>query len=162
MQSYRPNSIPAPGVVLREINGQLGVYTTKPIERGACVVALAHVFTDKPARYTIQLAANRHQAGTNEIDDYFNHSCDPNCYLDVETLSFRALRRLEPGEQLTFNYLTSEWDMESPFHCWCQAPSCTGTIRGFSHLSRHYQRALEPQLTPYLRGKMEEVESDVA
>ncbi len=162
MTIKRAKSIPAPGIELRECNGQLGVYTTKSIPAGACVVALAHVYTDEPARYTIQLDANRHQAGTDEIDDFFNHSCDPNCFLDVDDLCFRSLRPLLPGEPLTFNYLTSEWDMQESFRCWCKSPTCSGTIRGFAHLSRDDQRKLEPLLTPYLRAKLRELESDVA
>lgn len=132
------------------------------MKAGACVVALAHVFVEAPSRYTIQLDASRHQAGTDEMDDFLNHSCSPNCYLDVDRLEFRALRDLEAGEQLTFNYLTSEWSMESPFDCWCGASECSGTIQGFSHLTRERQKALEPLLSPYLRGKLRELESAVA
>jgi uncharacterized protein len=39
---------------------------------------------------------------------FINHSCTPNCWTEVadKTIWIRASRRLEPGEELTYNYST--------------------------------------------------------
>lgn len=128
-----------------------GVVARETIAPGEVVLAPSHVFVTAPHRHTIQLDAELHQAGTDEIDDYLNHACAPNLRLDAERLCFVAIRPIEPGEQLTFNYLTSEWDMAEAFHCSCGAAGCFGKIRGFRWLSPAQQEALAPLLTPFLR-----------
>ena len=137
-------------IELREGDIGLGVVAREPITRGEVLVALAHVFVDKRAQHTIQID-ERHQAGTREIDDYLNHSCEPSAALDAERLCFVAARDIAPGEAVTFNYLTSEWDMVAPFDCQCGATGCFGRIRGFRYLSPDEQARLEPLLTPFLR-----------
>ena len=116
------------------------------------LIALAHVFVGAPGRHTIQIDGERHQAGTGEIDDFLNHHCQPSAYLDAERLCFVAARDIAAGEELTFNYLTSEWDMAEAFECRCGAESCLGNIRGFKHLTPAEQARLEPLLTPFLRS----------
>lgn len=138
-------------IELREGDIGLGVVAREPIAKGEVLVALAHVFVSKPEQHTIQVDAERHQAGTREIDDYLNHSCEPSAALDAERLCFVAARDIAPGEDVTFNYLTSEWDMVAPFECRCGAAGCFGQIRGFRHLSPDEQARLEPLLTPFLR-----------
>jgi hypothetical protein len=150
----RPHSWGSPKVELRPGEEGLGVFAREAIAAGEVLVTLAHVFVDRPARHTIQLDEHLHQAGTGEIDDYFNHSCDPNSYLDFQRLQFIALRPLAAGEEISFNYLTSEWDMAAPFTCRCGARGCAGEIRGYLHLTPEQQAALEPYVSPYLRRRL--------
>ena len=138
-------------IELREGDIGLGVVAREPIARGEVLVALAHLFVGKPEQHTIQVDEERHQAGTREIDDYLNHSCEPSAALDAERLCFVAARDIAPGEAVTFNYLTSEWDMVAPFDCRCGADRCFGQIRGFRHLGPDDRARLEPLLTPFLR-----------
>lgn len=129
-----------------------GVFAREAIAAGEVLIALAHVFVGAPERHTIQIDGERHQAGTGEIDDYLNHCCEPNARLDAERLCFVAARAIAPGEELTFNYLTSEWDMAEAFDCRCGAERCLSKIRGFRHLPADEQDRLLPLLTPFLRG----------
>lgn len=112
---------------LRRVDDQLGVYAIAPIDAGERLIALARVFVDRADRFTIQIDELLHQAGTFEMDDYLNHSCHPNCFLDFEQLAFVALRPIAVGEQLSFNYLSSEWSMATPFRCWCDATGPSGS-----------------------------------
>ena len=135
----------------------LGVIARAAIPAGAVLLALAHVFVDRPGRHTIQIDAERHQAGTDEIDDYLNHSCDPNSALEFTRLELRSLRPIAAGEELSFNYLSSEWDMAAPFHCRCGASACFGLrrpIQGFCHLDPREQDLLAPLASPYLRLRL--------
>ena len=130
-----------------------GVVAREEIEPGEVLIALAHVFTAEPSRYTIQLEEGLHQAGTGEIDDFLNHACEPSVRLDAERRCFVAARRIAPGEELTFNYLSSEWDMAEPFECRCGSRRCLRKIRGFRHLTPEQQRELDALLTPHLRRR---------
>ena len=67
-----------------------------------------------------------------------------------------AIREIAAGEKLTFNYLTTEWDMAEPFACQCGAPDCFKDIAGFRHLPLNRRISLEPLLTPFLRRKLRE------
>lgn len=135
----------------------IGVFAVEAISAGETLLALAHVFVEHPERHTIQLDVHLHQAGTGEIDDFLNHACAPNAVLDFEHLELRAARPIAAGEELSFNYLTSEWDMAAPFACVCGAAGCHGTIRGFRHLSAAQQETLAPLISPYLRRRLAEL-----
>lgn len=100
----------------------------------------------------VTFAARAHHALPNyltiQVDDYkhiellptylecTNHSCDPNCFFDTTNWQFIALRRIEAGEELTFFYPSTEWEMDRPFECGCGSPLCLGTIRGAKYLTR--------------------------
>jgi len=158
-----------PKIELRQrcmLSADFGVLAREVIPVGSVLMALAHVFVERAGRHTIQLDARRHQAGTGEIDDYLNHSCDPNCALDFTRLELVSRRAIAPGEELSFNYLTSEWDMAAPFTCHCGACAHDGhdghdghDIRGFRHLSPTEQDLLAPFASPYLRLRLAEQRS---
>lgn len=64
---------------------------------------------------------------------YINHSCDPNCESeqDGRRIFIRALRDIEPGEELTYDYcLEVDEAEEDPCTCRCGAPACRGTMIG--------------------------------
>ncbi|GAB1518201.1 hypothetical protein RhiTH_001260 [Rhizoctonia solani] len=77
----------------------------------------------------------------NSVLVYVNHSCSPNVAFDLsssnkEEWNFRALRDIQPGDELSFFYPSTEWDMDQGFQCRCQAQNCLGYIRGAKELSR--------------------------
>jgi len=79
---------------------------------------------------------------------FLNHSCDPNAAVRERQLI--AVRPIHPGEDLTFNYNTTEYDMASPFACHCGSLFCAGQIRGFKYLDRQERERLRPLLNPHL------------
>ena len=147
----------SPKIALRPGADGIGVFACEAISAGETLLALAHVFVEHPERHTIQLDVHLHQAGTGEIDDFLNHGCVPNAALDFEHLELRAARPIAAGEELSFNYLTSEWDMAAPFTCVCGAAGCYGLIRGFRHLNAEQQENLAPLVSPYLRRRLAEL-----
>ena len=98
------------------------------------------------------------------IDECLNHSCRPNCYIDFKHLTLAALRGIGRGEELTFNYNTSEYDLIDQgcaFVCNCGSETCVGHIAGFKHAPPGHRKSIQPILAPYLRRKMqEEIASD--
>ncbi|CAD6885106.1 unnamed protein product [Tilletia caries] len=81
---------------------------------------------------------------------FANHSCSPNCYVmkwticgtdEQLTAEFQigmyALRDIEAGEELTYDYGWSEFrpkavsaEVTAPIKCLCGASTCTGTLGG--------------------------------
>ena len=58
---------------------------------------------------------------------YINHSCDPNCEAEFfdDQIWIMAIRDIEPGEEITFNY---SYDLEDykEHPCRCGAANCIG------------------------------------
>jgi hypothetical protein len=96
---------------------------------------------DKANRYTVQIAQDKHtEVGKLSA---LNHSCDPNVILDTEHLAMVARRDIDKGEELSFFYPSTEWEMDAPFICLCGAVNCIHVVAGarflpLSTLENHY------------------------
>jgi SET domain-containing protein len=96
---------------------------------------------DKANRYTVQIGRDRHtEVGKLSA---LNHSCDPNVILDTENLQMVACRDIDQGEELSFFYPSTEWEMDAPFICLCGASNCIHVVAGarflpLSTLENHY------------------------
>ena len=72
---------------------------------------------------------------------YTNHCCDPNCFFDLDAMEVVMLKDIEAGDELTAFYPSFEWDMTSPFQCWCGAPNCLQHISGARHIQPEVLKA---------------------
>jgi hypothetical protein len=96
---------------------------------------------DKANRYTVQIGRDRHtEVGKLSA---LNHSCHPNVILDTENLQMVACRDIDQGEELSFFYPSTEWEMDAPFICLCGASNCIHVVAGarflpLSTLENHY------------------------
>jgi len=61
----------------------------------------------------------------------FEHSCDPNVYLDLSELWLWALRDIQPGDRLTMDYSATEDKLLRQFACGCGSSHCHGWITGY-------------------------------
>ncbi len=93
------------------------------------------------------------------LENYLNHSCKPNGYIEFRDLTYRALSPIESGEELTFNYKTTEWNMAKGFQCLCGHNGCYGHIIGFKYLTYDQQKGIEPWLSPFLKKKLNNTEN---
>jgi uncharacterized protein len=67
---------------------------------------------------------------------FMNHSCEPNCVIMGRT-KIVSLRRIEPGEEVTFDYSTNVgWEGFS-MRCECGAKGCRKVVRSYSFLPEH-------------------------
>lgn len=76
-----------------------------------------------------------------------NHSCQPNCEFfswddderpeDRMKVFLAALRRIEPGEELTIDYA---WDAHAAIPCQCRSANCRGWIVDVSELGKVLRR----------------------
>ena len=120
--------------------------------------------SNKPSRTSIQLDEDTHvnaPAGTSPEEAmrrhpfiFLNHSCDPSAVQRGRELF--ALRAVEPGEEVTFDYQASEYEFAEPFNCHCASPSCVGEeVRGFRYLSSAEREQRRPKLSPHLLEKLD-------
>lgn len=111
------------------------------IAAGETVLNIVGVTATTASRYSVQAGPELHVAPPELAEDdpaerywwrFLNHSCAPNARL--RGLELVALRAIAAGEEITFDYNCTEYDMAEPFVCRCG--HCKGElIRGFKHLS---------------------------
>ena len=89
--------------------------------------------TPRPTYQTVQVSRDLHLEELGLLA-YLNHSCQPNTRFDATTLTLVALCDIAPGDELTFFYPSTEWQMARPFVCLCGAPRCLGAIAGAKYL----------------------------
>lgn len=132
----------------------LGLFTSQRFFRGDAVLRFRDPLYTAGARPYAELQwlgysdSQIFQVGPNafipphgEMDDFTNHSCEPNCGLRVDRSGFVmiALRDIGANEELTYDYSTH---LENPYEammCLCGAKSCRRRIRSFSALPADLQ-----------------------
>jgi uncharacterized protein len=95
--------------------------------------------------------------------DYPNHSCKPNCYIDLSsgTPVLMAFRDISSDEELCYNYNTVEVDLSKdwltfPFHC--GNDNCIGWIKGFLYLTPKLELEILEMCSLYIKQIREEYE----
>lgn len=121
-----------------------GTFTTKIIPADVPVIEMTGpVLLDREIDppelpFHLQVGPNTYLGPSGEIDDYINHSCDPNCKMHVvgNRAILYSLYIIPKGAELTFDYATTstntvdEWVMD----CHCGSNKCRGQISGHHYL----------------------------
>ncbi len=114
----------------RGVNG-LGLFAKVPIKKGECIIEyVGEIINDAEAnrrggRYLFQTSKDRHIDGTARTNTarYINHSCRPNCEVDVirgHVLVY-AKRNILQGEELNYDYGKEYFDEHiKPKGCACE------------------------------------------
>jgi hypothetical protein len=114
--------------------------------------------TAAPSSHSVQVGRDLHVdlpegLPPEEIMDRFpwrfmNHSCAPNAA--VHGWEVVALRQIVAGEEITFDYNTTEYHLAAPFTCLCSTEHCIGEVRGFRFLTEDRRERLHPLLADHL------------
>jgi UDP-N-acetylmuramoyl-tripeptide--D-alanyl-D-alanine ligase len=88
-----------------------------------------------PSYLTIQVDRDKHIMLKPEKLQDINHSCNPNVFFDTDGMQLVALRSVKKGDELTYFYPSTEWDMAQPFTCHCGSGNCLKEIKGALYIS---------------------------
>jgi len=138
--SKNENPAPVDGFHIVESGLGRGVVASRRFCAGDTVFLLDGQWVDTPTMYTIQLGWDSHLKPQNHLWALVNHSCAPNLRIDTARRKMVASSVIQPGDALSFNYLTTEWDMAAPFQCQCASSGCNGSIAGARYLGAARQR----------------------
>ncbi|MDZ4832259.1 MAG: SET domain-containing protein-lysine N-methyltransferase [Candidatus Melainabacteria bacterium] len=155
----------------REIDKGGALYSTRSYDNGEVVFAFRGSVKriEDATPLALQVGENLFlEAEQNDpfrFDEFTNHSCNPNGVVGFRSGRpyFVAGRDIADGEELTFNYNTTEYDMfeqeevmKAPcvFKCNCKTSHCLGRIMGFRYLSIEQKLTLRAHLSPYLAEKL--------
>ena len=157
----------SPSAAVKEspIQGR-GLFATAPIRKGEIVcIKGGHIF-DRQTLDSVKEAL-----GPSEIqiaEDLFigpltaeeregsmifsNHSCDPNIGVKGQIV-FVAMRDIEPGEELTHDWATTDDDTYE-MDCRCGAQNCRRTITGRDWARQDLQERYRGYMSWYLEAKI--------
>ncbi|MDO9174324.1 MAG: SET domain-containing protein [Actinomycetota bacterium] len=104
---------------------------------------------------SIQIDEALFLAGSPEPEpaDFINHSCDPNCGMRGNTVLV-ALRDIEPGEAITYDYATSDGCDYDEFECACGTALCRGKVTGHDWMLPELQLRYRGSFSPYLAARI--------
>ena len=84
------------------------------------------------------------------IEKYMNHSCDPNTWwADDNTMT--ASRDISAGEEITYDYATTEVDVPFRMVCLCGSANCRGEITADDHRDPAWQARFGANLPAHTR-----------
>jgi SET domain len=141
------------GVLKDTQPGHQYLHSTKTFQPGDIISHFnaAGVFAE-PSYLTVQTGDDMHITLLPEFLQYINHSCSPNMFFDTSAMHLLCLTEILPGDQFTFFYPGTEWEMAQPFACRCGTAGCAGTITGASQMNREILNRYK--LTDYIAGKL--------
>lgn len=116
--------------------------------------ALSQLSASRRAR-SIQVEEDLFLTGgdTPEPGEQLNHSCDPTCGLSGSSILL-AMRDIAPGEELTYDYATSDGNDYDEFDCRCGSPICRGRVTGRDWADPALQIRYEGWFSPYLARRI--------
>ena len=141
-----------------------GLYATAPIRAGETVVAFGGYAIDRstldelpPERrmHSIQVDDDLFLVGPDpaEPGDLVNHSCDPNCGL-VGAVLVVAMRDIEAGEEITFDYAMCDSTDYDEFDCSCDTAHCRKHVTGNDWKRPDLQQRYAGWFSSYLARKI--------
>ncbi|MCX6289029.1 MAG: SET domain-containing protein [Bacteroidetes bacterium] len=115
---------------------QNGLYTTAPFCKGDIIIDFgSSKIVTTPNYLTVQIGEDKHIHLSPEYLQYTNHACEPNVLFNTSTMQLECLTDVAIGDELTFFYPATEWEISQTFNCHCGKPACVGLIKGASELS---------------------------
>jgi hypothetical protein len=136
----------------------LGVYTRKPIAKGALVIQCLGIVRHRDEIYeglrALQIGPETYLAedpANPRLDDFINHSCDPNVGFAQGSLTLYALRDIQAGDELFWDYRTSINEAGWEVPCTCGAAHCRGKIQSYCDLPGEERARLRAIALEYLR-----------
>ena len=108
--------------------GMRGLFANRTFDKCEIVLLLKGNYFNKPTRTSIQVGNNKH------VENYegglINHHCNPSANIvvipEVEPALVVANKTIFKGEEITFDYETTEEVMAEPFKCECHGKLIEG------------------------------------
>jgi hypothetical protein len=162
----QPTSYHSPKLEGRRIDGKGGrtLVAREPIGPGELVVVFGGEVVHasqleklSPAERLLTLQVEEELYLVSARDgaaDWVNHSCDPNCGMSGQ-IALVALRPLEPGEEICFDYAMSDGTPYDQFPCGCGAATCRGWVSGDDWQRPELWERYRGHFSPYLQRRID-------
>jgi len=148
-----------------EEKGGCGVFACAPIKKGELIslwggrIVAEHELDPEMPDFTQRILQIEEgfYLETPEIlepSDCFNHSCEPNVGFSGQ-IGLVAMREIEAGEELNFDYAMCDGTPYDEFECYCGSENCRGRITGSDWMRPELWEKYEGYFMPYLARRIE-------
>lgn len=135
-------------------SGQKSLHALVPFKKGDLVSRFsAGTIYSVPNYLTVQRGIDEHITLEPQFLQYINHSCNPNVFFNTTTMEVTAIRDIEPNEEFSFFYPSTELDMAQPFLCYCGTRDCLQNIKGAKYIPGEILKKY--QLTDFIREQLQ-------
>lgn len=142
------------------ITGERSLHATTFFDAGEIICEFSAEKILSEATYlTVQTRPDKHITLWPDFLQYINHGCDPSVFFDTTHMQLIALKKIEPGDEFTFFYPSTEWRMVQPFKCFCGSPQCLHHIQGAAFLTA--EQASRYRLTDFIRDQLQTRQREV-
>ena len=93
------------------------------------------------------------ERGLDKTAIFFNHSCEPNVKIDGQ-ITFRSIREIALGEELTVDFATIEARPDFRIICSCQSNLCRKKITGNDWLDPNLQARYRGSFASFIERKI--------
>lgn len=155
----------AEGRYIREKGGR-GVFAKAAIEKDELIVIWGGevisgeqvaVLPSRKRRLILQVEDNHFLLTTKEGQaDWINHSCDPNAGLSGQIVLV-AMRRINSGEEICFDYAMSDSSAYDEFECRCGSDNCRGNFSTNDWKIPELWKKYDGYFSPYLQRHINEI-----
>lgn len=136
------------------LTGERSLHAAAFFDAGDTICEFAAEKTLPEATYlTVQTGVEKHITLWPDFLQFVNHSCDPNVFFDTSRMLLTALKKIEPGDEFTFFYPSTEWSMAQPFDCFCGSAQCLHHIQGAAYLTK--EQASRYRLTDFILEQLQ-------
>lgn len=164
--SERAHSFLSPKCQVREIENRGGhtVVALRWISKGELIVVWSGTLVDgneleslpvTVRRYSLQVEENHYLVSLTDCEpsDYVNHSCSPNAGLSGQ-IALVAMRDIEAGEEISYDYAMSDGSSYDEFACGCGAEDCRGRVSGDDWKRQELWQRYSGYFSPYLQRRI--------
>jgi hypothetical protein len=134
-------------IVKNTKNGR-GVFANKHFKKGEIIFEFhgnfyTHEELPKPYYdYYVQIGEDLFMGPSGDMDDIFNHSCNPNSWLQINSkkVFLIAMEDIKKGDEIVWDYSTTMYEDDWEMNCNCGSENCRGIIREFKYLPTNIQK----------------------
>jgi len=160
----------SPKLICKKSPTGFGLFASVPLKKDSVLVSwsgkLVHVddirrMSPEERTYILQVDDELFQIppwnGYNEPADFTNHSCNPNAGFRHSPSTLVAMRDIQVGEEITFDYAMAESidALEgNEFECCCGADICRRQFTGHDWMNPQLWERYGDYFSPYLRDKI--------
>jgi hypothetical protein len=154
-----------------EEKGGCGVFAREPIKKGELlslwggrIVTADEIDPNMPnlTQRILQVEEGLYLETPERLEpaDCFNHSCEPNAGLSGQ-IGVVAMRDIEAGEELNFDYAMCDATPYDEFDCYCGSENCRGRVTGSDWMRPELWEKYDGYFMPYLARRIEALKAKI-
>lgn len=143
--------------ISKTLNKGFGVFANRNFAKGEVVVygRMVQILQER-TNHSFQINVNTH-VQLDKISRTINHSCEPNTGIRnniFQAYDFIVLRDIKKGEEITWDYETTEYISIAVKNCLCGSKNCRRVLRGFKYRENELLKKYGIYVSDYLKFRL--------